>query len=140
LTNASLKSTGMQWRRRSRLILPTAPLSISSLIFWFEGVVAHLVGHHELDPGGFHCGGHAVTVGQRQRHRLLAEDVLARRRCSQHHRSVAVGLAGDDHRLYVRVVEQVFQVRRVAHAVLWKQRQLPRTSSSSQAATRRTSS
>ncbi len=80
--------------------------------------MAHLIGHHEAHAGLVDGVDDAVTILQRQRHGLLAENVLARSGRSQHHLGVAIGLAGDDDALDVRVVDHIVQVRRVGHAVV----------------------
>ena len=78
------------------------------------------------DARGFHRGRHAVAVGQGQRHGLLAEDLLARGGRGQDHLGVAVGLARDDDGVDGRILEQVFQVGRVAHAELGRSRRAAR--------------
>ncbi len=98
--------------------LADGPLFEQLLDLAVGGVVAHLERHHEGDAGRRSRGGHAVAVLQGQRHGFLAQDVLARACRCLHHLGVAVGFTGDDHALDGGIVEQVLQVRRVAHAVL----------------------
>ena len=60
-------------------------------------ITAHLMGHHKFDASLFDRGGHPITVGKSEGHRLLTENIFARRGRRQHHLGMAIGLTGDDH-------------------------------------------
>lgn len=85
---------------------------VAGLDHLLERHMAGVIAHHEVDAQlhthRLAVGDHLVTLLQRQRQRLLAEDVLARRGRVHDLAVVQMRRGGDVDRLHARVVEYLF--------------------------------